>query len=147
LSCLTALGADVLIAGASGRRRLPLSNLVRGAMESELEPDELITGIRVPKFSARARYGFHKICRKAGEFADAIGVVVDDPERNYFRAVCGATSGRPLVMEMRTEPGPKTLTIGEAQNLLKVAHFSGDDYELKLHAVALQRAHREACGA
>ena len=147
LSCLTALGADVLIAGASGRRRLPLSNLVRGAMESDLEPDELITGIRVPKFSPRARFGFHKICRKAGEFADAIGVVVDDPERNYFRAVCGATSGRPLVMEMRTDSGPKTLTIDQAQNLLKLAHFSGDDYDLKLHAVALQRAYREAYAA
>ena len=146
LSCLTALGADVLIAGASGRRRLPLSGLMRGAMESELEPDELIVGIRVPKFSPRARFGFHKICRKAGEFADAIGVVVHDPERAYSCAVAGATSGRPLVMEMQAAPGPKTLTSDEARILLKGTSFAGDAYDLTLHAVALQRAHREAYG-
>jgi len=147
LSCLTALGADVLIEGSGGRRRLPLSGLMRGAMESELEPDELITGIRLPKFSARARFGFHKICRKTGEFADAIGVLVDDPESAYFCAVAGATTGRPLVMEMRTAPGPKILTMDEACLLLQRAHFSGDAYDLKLHAVALQRAYREAYAA
>ena len=147
LSCLTALGADVLIAGASGRRRLPLSGLMRGAMESELEPDELIVGIRVPKFSPRARFGFHKICRKTGEFADAIGVVVYDPERAYSCAVAGATSGRPLVMEMGTAAGPKSLTSDEARILLKGTSFAGDAYDLTLHAVALQRAHREAYGA
>jgi carbon-monoxide dehydrogenase medium subunit len=147
LSCLTALGAEALIAGPVGQRRLPLSDLVRGAMESALEPDELIAGIRVRKFSARARYGFHKICRKAGEFADAIGVVVEDPARDYFRAVCGATSGQPLVIEARTEPDAKPLTIDRAQALLRSVQFSGDAYELKLHAVALQRAWREACAA
>ena len=147
LSCLIALGADVLIAGASGRRRLAISSLVRGAMESEVAADELITGIRVPRFSARARYGFHKICRKAGEFADAIGVVVDDPERAYFRAVCGATSGRPLVMETRTEPKARDLATEDALALLRRADFSGDDYDLKLHAVALHRAYREANAA
>ena len=37
-----------------------------------------------PEFSPRARFGFHKICRKTGEFAEAIGVVVDDPERAFL---------------------------------------------------------------
>jgi len=113
-------------------------------MESEIGADELITGVRVPKFSPHARYGFYKICRKAGEFADAIGVVVDDPERDYFRAVCGATNGRPLVLETRTEPRPETLPTEDALALLRRANFIGDIYELKLHAAALQRAWREA---
>jgi aerobic carbon-monoxide dehydrogenase medium subunit len=147
LSCLTGLGAEVLIAGPQRRRRLPLAGFVRGAMESELEPDELITGIRVPKFSARARFGFHKICRKTGEFADAIGVVVDDPEQGVFRVVVGATRGRPLVMEARPAAGAGVIAVDEAQELLRQARFDGDDYELKLSAVAVHRASQAAYAA
>jgi carbon-monoxide dehydrogenase medium subunit len=146
LSCLTALGAEVLIAGPSSNRRLAVSALVRGAMETELAPDELITGVRIPRFSPRARFGFHKVCRKAGEFADAIGVVVRDPDTAFLGVVAGATDGRPLVMEMRAPAGPRAaMTIEEARTLLKLAHFPGDAYELTLHAVALKRAHDQAC--
>jgi aerobic carbon-monoxide dehydrogenase medium subunit len=146
-SCLTALGADVLIEGVRGKRLIPVAQLMRGAMESEVGADELITGIRLPRFSARARYGFHKICRKAGEFADAIGVVVADPERDYFRAVCGATSGPPLVVDteaLRRERGP---TVEELAAIMKDQSFGDDAYELKIHAVALHRAFREANAA
>ncbi len=146
LSCLTALGAEVLIAGPGASRRLAVSALVRGAMETELAPDELITGIRIPRFSPRTRFGFHKICRKAGEFADAIGVVIRDEDTAFLGAVAGATGGRPLVMEMRAAVGPRAaMTVDEVQTLLRLAHFPGDAYELTLHAVALKRAHDQAC--
>jgi aerobic carbon-monoxide dehydrogenase medium subunit len=148
LSCLTALGAEVVIAGAGPARRVRLPTFMRGALETELGADELIVGIRIPRFSSSARFGFHKICRKAGEFADAIGVVVADPEHAFLGAVAGATGGRPLVMEMRAALWPRqAMTIDEAQTLLKLVHFTGDDYELKLHAVALKRAHDQACAA
>jgi carbon-monoxide dehydrogenase medium subunit len=98
----------------------------------------------VPKFSRAARFGFHKICRKAGEFADAIGVVAIDPETGCARAVAGATGGRPLVMEMRANSGAEALSIGDAEALLRGANFAGDAYQSKLAAVAVQRAHREA---
>ena len=44
---------------------------------------QLVDGIEVPRLSANARCGFAKICRKTGEFADAIGVVVHDPDRDH----------------------------------------------------------------
>ncbi len=117
-------------------------------METELAPDELITGVRIPRFSPRARFGFHKTCRKAGEFADAIGVIANDPERAYFSAVAGATGGKPLVLQLGAATEPRaTMALQEAQSLLKQAHFAGDPYELKLHAAALKRAHDEACAA
>jgi aerobic carbon-monoxide dehydrogenase medium subunit len=148
LSCLTALAAEVLIAGPGSNRCLAVSRLVRGAMETELGPDELITGIRIPRFSARARFSFHKICRKAGEFADAIGAIANDPERTYFSAVVGATGGKPLVLQLGAATEPRaTMALDEAQSLLKQAHFTGDAYELKLHAAALKRAYDEACAA
>jgi carbon-monoxide dehydrogenase medium subunit len=147
LSALIALGAEVAIAGPRSNRRLPLQAFVRSAMQTELGADELLLGVRIPRFSRRARFGFHKICRKTGEFAEAIGVAVDDPERAFPSMVAGATGGRPIVMEMKTAPGPKGMTIDAAQTLLQDAGYTADAYDLKLHAVALARACDEAYAA
>ena len=73
LSCLSVLGAELVIARASGTRRVPVARFVRGALDTELDATELVTAVRVPRHSHRARFGYHKICRKEGEFADAIG--------------------------------------------------------------------------
>jgi carbon-monoxide dehydrogenase medium subunit len=102
LACLTALGAEVVIANGT-TFRMPLPSFVRGAMETELAPDDLLLGVRVPRFSREARFGFYKICRKAGEFADAIGVVVADRERGSVCVAAGATMPRPLVMPLHPE--------------------------------------------
>jgi carbon-monoxide dehydrogenase medium subunit len=144
LSCLVALNAEVVIAGSRTSRHLPLSGFVRGALETELRAGELLVGVRIAKFSPRARFGFYKICRKTGEYAEAIGVVVDDPERAVFSVVAGATGGRPLFMNVAPEFRQKAMTTDEARRLLRLAQFSGDDYELKIHAVALQRAFQKA---
>jgi hypothetical protein len=55
LSCLTALGAQVVVAGAGGTRRINVESFVRGAMETELAGDELLVAVRVPRFSRAAR--------------------------------------------------------------------------------------------
>ena len=129
-------------------RRVPLAAFVRGAMDTELAPDELLVGIRVPRFSRQARFGFHKICRKTGEFAEAIGVVVDDPERAFFALVAGATGGRPLVLiGSDASRGSDELTVAQARRLLELTGFSGDGYELQLHAVALKNACAKAYAA
>jgi aerobic carbon-monoxide dehydrogenase medium subunit len=146
LACLTALGCVLAIAGLKGTRTVQLARFVRGAMETDLSDDEIITGIRMARFSRRARFGFHKICRRAGEFADAIGVVVDDPEHAFHCAVAGATGDRPLVMEMLGRE-PRAVTLEEARTLLKLARFNGDEYQLGLHAAALKRAYHEAFAA
>ena len=101
LSCLSALGAHVMIAGAAGTRRVGLAGFVRGALETELGGDELLTAVRIPKFSRAARFGFHKICRKTGEFADAIGVVAYDPERQLTRIAASTGVGPPVVIDAR----------------------------------------------
>ena len=148
LACLTALRARVVIAGPGGARQVRLPEFVRGAMETELGPAELVTEVRIPRFPPEARFGFHKICRKTGEFADAIAVVVAIPPHAYLAAVVGAMGGRPQFMEMRAAQWPRdAMTIDEAKTLLRLAHFTGDDYQWNLHAVALKRAHDTACAA
>jgi len=153
LACLTALGAEVVIAGSEGSRRVLVPAFIRGAMETEITPGELLTAVRIPRLPREARFGFHKICRKAGEFADAIAVVVAIPQHAYLAAVVSPASGRPQLMEMRKVDWPRAvLSLDEAKTILtaadKLRHQAGDDdYTRTLHAVALKRAYDEACAA
>jgi carbon-monoxide dehydrogenase medium subunit len=136
LAALTALGAELEIAAHGGGRRRPaVASFVRGAMASDLAPGELIVAVRVPKFPPGARFGMHKICRKRGEFADAIGVAALDLEGARYRLVASTPAGAPLLLEGSERPDPAGL-----ERRLIAAGFTGDAFDLKLAIAALRRA-------
>jgi len=98
-SALCGLNASCVVAGPGGSRRtLPISDFITGAFENGLNAGELLVGIRIPRQSSGAKWGYQKLCRKTGEFASAITVVNIDPDRGVFRLVFGATEGRHLVI-------------------------------------------------
>ena len=143
VSCLTALDATVLVSGPAGRRELSLAAFVRGVMETELTTQEIVDGVRIAKLSASARWGYHKICRKTGEFAEAIGAVVID--RDVARIVAGATSGRPIVMQVPAkEIVDRRNTSADIAARLEAAGLEADMYEMRIHAAAVRRAIEEA---
>ncbi|MGE8942300.1 FAD binding domain-containing protein [Leptospira interrogans] len=143
LSCFTALAADLLIAGPGGRRRTPLSTFMRGALDTDLASDEIVVGISIRKLSRKARCGYHKICRKTGEFAEAIGVAVHDPERSVLRLVAGSTQGRPIVIDGKvvglSDLNPDALDTSRMSDHLREAGMD-DPYEISIHVAALRRA-------
>jgi carbon-monoxide dehydrogenase medium subunit len=49
---LTALGASVEIAGASGTRQVPIADFYKGPYETALEQGEIVVGVSVPKPAA-----------------------------------------------------------------------------------------------
>ncbi|MDP6688611.1 MAG: carbon monoxide dehydrogenase, partial [Alphaproteobacteria bacterium] len=63
-----------------------------------LAEGELVTAIRLPRLSAEASWGYTKLNRKVGEFADAIGAVVIDPARRFCRVVLGGLDGTPCLL-------------------------------------------------
>jgi carbon-monoxide dehydrogenase medium subunit len=132
-TALTMLGGVVLVSGAKGRREVPVESFITGIFTTVLSPDELIVALRIPKRSPRARYGYWKFCRKAGEFANAIGAVLHDPETNESRAVLGALAGPPHLFKEQ-EP------LDDAALVLEAAKIGEDAYSRRLHAVALKRA-------
>ena len=152
VSAFAALDARVLVTGAAGRRRIGAAEFVRGPMAPDLDAGEMIDGIAVPLLSSGARWGFAKICRKAGEYAEAIGVVVYDPVRDYPRFVAGATGGRPIVLgasDVAQSTGDRLPTVDEfdssrTKDSLRRAGLADDLYELNIHAVALRRALKQA---
>ncbi len=99
LTLLCALAAECVVSDGRAMRRVPVARFVTGAFEVALEPGELLTAIRIPRPSAAARCGYYKVCRKVGEFALASAAVLIDSEHGRFRAVIGATEGRPVVLD------------------------------------------------
>jgi aerobic carbon-monoxide dehydrogenase medium subunit len=151
LPSLCALGAECIITDGSHVRRLPVEQFVTGAFEVSLEPGELLQSIHIPRPSRAARCGYYKVCRKAGEFALATGAVVFDADRDRFRAVIGATQGRPIVVgDARTifnaipqRGGAARLDDAAAAELLRRAG-PATSASIRLHLTALARAAAQA---
>ena len=139
-SALLALGGEVIVSGQDGERRMPLDGFQIGPFATGLGYDEILTGFDLPALGDGAKWGYYKVNRKPGEFADAIGAVVKGTES---RAVCGATESAPFrvtAIEEKLTGGATEISVAEARDMI-AAHDPGfDDYDLQIHAVALSRA-------
>lgn len=92
---LTALDAQVIVAGAGGTRSHPLGAFAITAFTTLLADDEMVVGFAFPTLSAGTRFGHCKIARKFGKFADAAAAVVVDPQRELCRIAIGWPDGAP----------------------------------------------------
>ena len=151
VSALSALGAEAIVRGADGARTLAVEDFVTGALETVLGANELLEAIRVPAQSASAQWGYYKVCRKTGEYAQAIGAVLLDRRRNVFRAVIGATERKPLVLaDARALFGGSydlaSFDQGAADAMLQSIGMT-DPLDRQIHTVALARAVRQAADA
>ena len=139
LVAATALDAELVLAGSAGRRSLRMTEFILGAFESALQPGELIVALRIPRLSPRASWGYYKVCRKAGEFAQASAGVLIDPSRGITRCVIGAVSGPPI-----TTDDPDILRAGESDgriaDLLGETAIGDNPFQIRIHSVALRRA-------
>ncbi|MCZ6604278.1 MAG: FAD binding domain-containing protein [Alphaproteobacteria bacterium] len=135
-TALMALGAEAEIVGTKETRHVPVEDLVLGAFQTGLADDEILTSISIPRVSKSARFGFHKFCRKVGEFAEAMCAVLDDPERGFTRIVV-ATDSKPVILDgadlMIREPE----TIGDR---VAISGLGGDAYVTQLRRAVIRRA-------
>ena len=139
---LAALGAEVWIEGPAGARAEPLRSFIRGPFATTLGEGEVLTAVRVPRPSPAARLGYCKLSAKRGEFAQALAVVFEDPERDERCAVVGAIERPPLVIESETPFSPD---LSDARALLAARLPAGAGGPV--HAAALARAVRDAHAA
>lgn len=68
-ACLLALGGEVEIAGAGGRRAVKADDYFKGLYETALAPAEVLTAIRVPVAGPESRCGFAEFARRHGDYA------------------------------------------------------------------------------
>jgi len=148
LATFTALDAELEIEGPSGQRRLPLTEAVQGAFTTALADDEVLTGVRIARSLAGVRWGYHKICKKVGEFAEASAVVLHAPDRRFARVVAGAIERPPQrlpAIEKALLQGGMAAAVAAPPACIGSALPERDAYERQLHKVALTRALEQAC--
>lgn len=150
VTAMTALDATLIVAtNESDFRTVPMIGFMHGAYRTALDPNEILACVQVPKYSDKTIWGYYKICRRVGEFADAIVAWVADPSKQYSRVVFGAGAGAPLISDTlalqlaQTGKLPSLDVVKE-----ELARLSPDLGEVKQHlfAVAFQRCAKGALG-
>ena len=68
---MLALGAEVVVVGRRGERRIPVASFFTGPFNTALGPDEILVKIRVPVPPPRSGGAYVKLERKVGDFATA----------------------------------------------------------------------------
>lgn len=74
-AALMATGGEVVAQGSSGERVLPVRSLILDTFTTALEPDELLTEVRIPLARPRSGGAYEKLERKVGDYA-IVGVGV-----------------------------------------------------------------------
>jgi carbon-monoxide dehydrogenase medium subunit len=68
-SVMLAMGASVVLTGASGERVIPIGEFLVDTFTTSIEPTEILTEIRVPTPPPRSGGTYLKLERKVGDFA------------------------------------------------------------------------------
>lgn len=70
------LNGKITLRTASSVRVLDPEDYFEAAMLTAKEPDELIVDVKLPVLSKQTRWGFYEFCRRAGDFAMGMALVV-----------------------------------------------------------------------
>jgi carbon-monoxide dehydrogenase medium subunit len=146
--CLMALGAHVRISGLQGTRSQPVSEFVLGQYSTSLAPDEIILGFDVPRPDAALRWGFSKVVRKSGAFANSIAFAVVRGRGGPASVVLAAAADRPCLLPKvaeRIKAGDRSddaLRRAIADDVAPLVPRD-DAYSMRLHVSTVLRAVRE----
>ncbi|WP_092955318.1 FAD binding domain-containing protein [Falsiroseomonas stagni] len=70
------LGATMQAVSLRGDRLIDGPAFLRGPLETALAPDEILRAVTLPLLPADAHWGFEEVARRAGDFAQAMALVV-----------------------------------------------------------------------
>ena len=114
---MLALGASVVATGPKGQREIAVADFFPGLFTTALEPDEILTEIRIPLPPANSGGAYLKMERKVGDFATA-GVAVQitlDEDGVCQKAGVGLTNvGMTPIKATQTEAFLAGKTLDEA---------------------------------
>lgn len=105
---LIALGAEVILHGPAGRRRLAVEDLFTGFYETAIAPGEVLEAVVVPAQAARRRWRYLKWTPRAREDKPLVGLAaVMDVESQGRARVCrqvrlGLGGVHPFPLRLRT---------------------------------------------
>ena len=157
---LVAADAEVRLESAHGSRTAPLDGWIRGAFDTDLEPGELLAGIRVPLVQQGTAFGYRRFkALERPSVTAAVRLVVDGQGRiAAARIVLGCLGGAPQVVmtgaavvtglpldELERALGDVASAVeGEAETTSD--SHGPEDYKRHMAGVLTVRALRDAAG-
>jgi carbon-monoxide dehydrogenase medium subunit len=72
--------AEIAVTGSKGARTIRADDFFVGALTTALDPDEIITEVRLPTWPAKRRWGFREFSRRRGDFAMAAAALFYDQD-------------------------------------------------------------------
>ncbi|HEX6295293.1 MAG TPA: xanthine dehydrogenase family protein subunit M [Burkholderiales bacterium] len=91
------LGAEIVVNGKRGERRIAAKDFFVSMMTTALEPGEIVVSARFPKAVAGDRHAYLQFSRRTGDFA--IVAVAAFFHSQKFRLGIGGAEDKPLVFE------------------------------------------------
>ena len=107
---MLALGAEVVVTGSGGERKIAIDKFFTGLFSTALEPGEILTEIRIPIPPPRSGGAYVKLERKVGDFATAAAAV---------QVTLGATGAIERAGIGLTSAGPSPVKAVEAERFLQ----------------------------
>jgi carbon-monoxide dehydrogenase medium subunit len=154
---MLALGTEVVAIGPKGSRNIPVVDFFTGMFTTALQPDEILTELRIPAPPPRSGGAYLKVERKVGDFAAAaVAVQITLDGNNCKYAGIGLTNVGP--MPIKASRAEKSLigkplddkAIEEAARIASTEAEPSDDlrgsadYKRSLVRVLTARALRQA---
>jgi len=149
--------ATIAVVGKSGARVIAAADFFQGPLITALEPDEIITEIRLPAWPVKRRFGFQEFSRRRGDFAMAgAALFYDEAGGKASNAHVGAigVGDRPIRLAVAeaviNDSAVDEATIAKAEAAASASvdppsdiHASGA-YRKALIGVMVERALRDA---
>lgn len=133
-SVMLALDAELVARSAAGERTIKAGEFFDGPFTTRLQPDEVLTEIRIPAWGRRSSGTYLKMERKIGDFATAaVAVQVELANGHIGRAGIGLTAVAPTNLKATQAEAalagqePTDAVIAEAARLAAAACEPRDD--------------------
>jgi carbon-monoxide dehydrogenase medium subunit len=118
-SVMLALDGEVVAAGPTGRRSIPMTEFVVGPFQNALRPDEIAVEARIPGPQGTVSGRYLKLERRVGDFA-TVGVAV------LVETVAGTVTRAGIAL---TGVGPQNIKAVEAERALVGGRLDGASIE------------------
>lgn len=95
--CLLALGGDVVLRSANGRRIVSADDFLLGVLSTDKRDDELVEAVRFPLRQSGFGFAFREVAQRHGDFAIVACAAIVTPV--HIRLAIGGVAGRPMLRE------------------------------------------------
>ena len=153
---MLALGAELVVRGASGDRSVPAREFFTGVFRTALGPAEMLVEVRVPKLGSAAGSAYVKMNRRAQDWATvAVAAIVERANGSLAKASIGLTNmgGTPLRASAAEEAIAGGASIADASALAAEGteppsdQSASADFRRHLARVLTRRALEQASAA